>query len=249
MNLKELLGDRFGRLVVTGLAPSYYTPNGTKRAMVHCVCDCGNEKDVFYLNLVNGITKSCGCLLIESRTKEYRISNFGTNKYEICGEYTKVFFKDGDYFLIDTEDLNKIIGIRWYRRDNKNGVKYVVTRDVQKGKQKQTMLHRFIINAPDDLVVDHINHNGYDNRKANLRVCSQQQNIFNSSKRVTSKNKYMGVYKRKDVYVVAITKDNKRIHLGTFDTEEEALIARLKAEKELFGEFAPQRDLFEQYGI
>lgn len=57
----DLTGQRFGRLVVTGRVGDQVTPSGKRQPMWHCVCDCGNEKDVRGASLKAGLTKSCGC--------------------------------------------------------------------------------------------------------------------------------------------------------------------------------------------
>lgn len=69
MKTEDLIGHRFGRLVVIGKAKDDFSKNGKRIAKWHCRCDCGNELDVREFNLKNGNTKSCGCYRI-SRIKE-----------------------------------------------------------------------------------------------------------------------------------------------------------------------------------
>lgn len=59
---KDLTGKRFGRLTVIERVYSKSKRNGEMRAMWHCKCDCGNERDILGSNLMRGLTKSCGCL-------------------------------------------------------------------------------------------------------------------------------------------------------------------------------------------
>ena len=82
------------------------------------------------------------------------------------------------------------------------------------------------------MVVDHINHDTTDNRKCNLRVCTQQENTRN---RASS-----GVSKRCDTnrWEAYVFMANKKIHLGYFATKEEALMARKNGEKKYYKEFA-----------
>lgn len=98
---------------------------------------------------------------------------------------------------------------------------------------------------------DHINNNELDNRKINLRPCTHHQNMFN--KKIQKENKYgiIGIRYVENTHrwTAEIGYHYKTIRLGMFDTKEEAIIARLKAEKEYYKEFAPQQHLFSLYGI
>lgn len=63
----DLIGQRFGRLIVINRAKDYIQPSGQHKQMWHCKCDCGNECDVRMTDLKSGNTKSCGCLQQEAR--------------------------------------------------------------------------------------------------------------------------------------------------------------------------------------
>ena len=96
-----------------------------------------------------------------------------------------------------------------------------------------------------------INRNELDNRKSNLRQCTQQENSRNRSIPKNNKSGYIGVCynKRYEKWNSYICIDGKQYFLGYFSNKLDALIERLKAEKQYFGEFAPQRHLFEEYNI
>jgi len=104
------------------------------------------------------------------------------NRYETRGEVTVIFFKrnDGTYLetLIDTEDLPKVQSLEhsWCAYFHKH-TQSAYVRGYSPGKR--VMLHRLIIDAPTDYVVDHINHDTLDNRKANLRVVDTATNSQN----------------------------------------------------------------------
>ena len=107
------------------------------------------------------------------------------------------------------------------------------------------------MNCPDGLVVDHIDGNTLNNRRNNLQICSQKENVRKSQNPKT----ISGV-----TGVIVESRSKKwlaRIHLGKHQTKylglynelQDAIVARLKAEKEYFGDFAPQKNLFKQYNI
>ena len=90
------------------------------------------------------------------------------------------------------------------------------------------------------MVVDHINHNGLDNRKCNLRICTNQENICNCEIPKNNKSGCKGVYWAKDKHkwTVQVTVNNKTIYIGRYDNLEEAIMARKEASKKYYGEFA-----------
>lgn len=111
-------------------------------------------------------------------------------------------------------------------------------------------LHRLITNNQFKYV-DHKNRNKTDNRKENLRECTRSQNGMNRDIYSNNKTGVTGVYYRKDngKYSALIKDNGKQICLGAFINKEDAIKARLKAEAQYYGKFAPQKHLFEEYGI
>ena len=121
-----------------------------------------------------------------------------------------------------------------------------------KGSGKKLAVHRYLMNLANekytiDHVVDHINGDSLDNRKCNLRICTQQQNSKNIRKSgkitgVRFHKKYNGYNYSK--YSAVIMNNYKSIHLGYFDTKAEAILARITKERDLCGEYGPNKNLF-----
>lgn len=135
----------------------------------------------------------------------------------------------GGSFLIDESDQH-IIGRR--RPFISSG--YVILR----GK----LLHRLIMCPPRHLVVDHINGDGLDNRRANLRICTQQQNLWNGRSHTDSAVRYRGVSISPDrpnrKWRAQICHDYRVMLIGRYDTAEEAARAYDEAASRLFGNYA-----------
>lgn len=109
------------------------------------------------------------------------------------------------------------------------------------GKKSMIAFHRVImgLNFGDILFVDHWNGNGLDNRIINLRLCSKQQNHFNTKLNKNNTSGYKGVSLfNKNRWSAQITHNRKKIHLGYFDTPEEAYVVYCEKATKLFGEYA-----------
>lgn len=129
--------------------------------------------------------------------------------------------------LINLDDVDKIKNNCWVLQYTK-GINnfYVQTKD--QNTKNTIRLHRYLMNCPKDLVVDHINHNTLDNRKSNLRICSQSENMINTNKRVNNTTGYKNIYNCRtiDYYCVAMMRKNKRHTIGYFKKLEDAVLAR-----------------------
>lgn len=224
----DLTGQKFNRLTVLERADDYITPQGVHYVKWKCQCECGNIVEVTRSKLVNGDVKSCGCLNKETRA----IRNKRYNYFEIHGDCVTMYTQKDEPFYIDLEDLDKVKNICWYK--NKHG--YIAGLY----NNKIVLIHRFILDTPDDLLVDHRNHNTSDNRKSNLRIATRTQNNINVKLRTDSSSGVTGVNwnKESSQWVVRIGVNKKRIYLGQFDTLEEAIAIRKEAEEKYFGEWS-----------
>lgn len=205
--LIDITGQRFGRFTVIRKA---YTRKGI--AYWECKCDCGNVFCSQSRKIREGLTRSCGCLAKDLKKHP--------NRYEFEGDKGICYFNTGGFFIFDKEDYDKIKDLTWQRLSTG----YVMN---QQFGGKATMVHRLIMDCPEGMVVDHINHNTLDNRKCNLRICTSYQNLCNHKAKGYSKEK-SGKYR---AYL-------GKIHLGNFNTEKEAIKARKEAELKYWGEYA-----------
>lgn len=130
--------------------------------------------------------------------------------------------------LIDLDDIDKVKQYKWC----------IVKGYAVRGSDSSG-IHRLIMNCPKGMVVDHINHNPLDNRKSNLRICTQRQNVINSSKRSNNTSGVTGVSwnKVKGKWMSVIVVDGKTVFLGYFKDIKYATYARKQAEMEYFGEY------------
>jgi len=93
-------------------------------------------------------------------------------------------------------------------------------------------LHRWIMNTPKGMYTDHIDQNTLDNRRCNLRICSNSANLRNGKIRINNKSGYPGVFFIKETkkWIAFIKVNYKRFHIGRFNTFNEAVDARKLAE-------------------
>ena len=145
----------------------------------------------------------------------------------------------GGSVMIDDE-FDWLMDFRWHLTKQGYAVHFVNKRDSDfwgLAPRKAVYMHRVVTGAGDSEVVDHVNHNKTDNRRDNLRSCSQKENLQNQQ----SRRSYKGVFYlkgRKKCWQAIIVANGVRHYLGNFYTQEEAAKAYNEAATELFGEFA-----------
>lgn len=138
----------------------------------------------------------------------------------------------GKIATVDDADYEALICHKWMAHTD--GRNWYACRTKHKIK-----MHRVLMNAPATFQVDHINGDGLDNRRHNLRLVTNKQNCWNQRKK-GGMSKYKGVcwYKDHGKWAASITQHSKRIFLGYFETEEAAGRAYDQAAHKLFGQFA-----------
>ena len=153
----------------------------------------------------------------------------------------------GKVALVDDEDFECLSRFKWHA--HKDHRIFYAVRDIKLLSKKWTAItmHRQILNLKygDKEQADHINHDGLDNRKCNLRIVTNWQNQMNKCSYRNSSSKYKGVcwHKSHKKWMAQIRLNNKLIYLGYFNDEKEAARAYNIKAQELFGEYAYLNDV------
>jgi len=180
---------------------------------------CGNQADSY------GRMKECPCGGV--------CRNYRARPPVPTGENVKrIPLTNGFYAYVDAEDYEWLNQWHW----QVCGAGYAMRRE----KGKMIFMHRQIMQPPKGKIVDHINGNGFDNTRANMRNITPRQNTRNRRAQVKSASIYKGVGYRKECrkWYARIQLDERSFFLGYFDTEIEAARAYDRKAVELFGEFA-----------
>ena len=146
--------------------------------------------------------------------------------------------------LYDDGDADKIEPYSWLimKGHSTYYAKRSLPRRTDGSRPTPLSLHRELIRCPKGMMVDHVNGNGLDNRRENLRICTMSQNMMNRDKTNQNSTGFKGVYKTGDSklnpYSAKIQKDKKVYSLGHYKTAEEAARVRDRKAIELHGKFA-----------
>lgn len=212
---EDLSGKKFNKLTVV----EWMGINEHRSSVWKCTCDCGREVITTGTALKRNRPKSCGKCIHNPPNTYYQRDSY------MVGTLT-----NGEEFLFDLCDSERIMSKKWYK--NKNMA-------VVSGLQEK--LHVFIMNTPEKYETDHVNGNVLDNRRSNLRICTHQQNLCNQKKRsqkTSSQYKGVSLNKRLNKYAAYVSCFGKRYQLGVFENEMDAALAYNSKADQLFGEYA-----------
>ena len=211
MYYTSLINQKIGKWTVLGV-DSHGTGQKTKML---CRCDCGTIRSVDCYSLKHKLTYSCGkCKTI---VKE--------------DDYMRCIMDNGASFIFSPQDLEVVKSHSW--SCTKGYIKTTIN-------FKSVYFHKLILGASNDVEVDHINLNRFDNRRSNLRIASHAENQRNRRAHRDNQSGFKGVCLNTHTgkYFAYINADKKRTYLGSFATSVQAAKAYDDAAIILHGEFA-----------
>ena len=198
------------------------------------ICEyCGSINDVWFYKKEIMLCKSH--YLEMYSTGMFRSDDEKGYKHNLIYKpsHIEIHFKNGEIGLFDLDDEELVKNTYWgidvagYIHGKVNG--------------KLARYHRHLFNFPKE-TIDHINRDKLDNRKNNLRLCSQKENSRNLSLAKNNTSGVTGVTKTKHgTWKARITVDRKEIHLGNYKSLDKAAKARRNAEIKYFGDYAPKK--------
>lgn len=219
---RKYIGAQFGRWTILNYEKD---KNGTVQYICQCSCENKTIRKKRLWSLQSGRSLSCGCKHYESMKKENRYIEHD-DCYEMIIKHQSVY--------VDKDDYDKIKDFCWCI----NGSNYVIAwSPIDK---KMISLARTIMDEHNhNVLIDHIDGNTFNNRKSNLRKTTCQENNMNQalSRNNTSGHKGVSWHKLNNCWIVHIGYKDKLIHLGYFNSKEDAINARESAEKKLYGEY------------
>jgi len=176
---------------------------------------------------------NCLDLIFVSPLLFYRLLRYGYH-------FRRIYLGEGKWTLLDVKDYYRLRIFKWIVYGNGTNLYAIRHQLIEPNKTKTVYMHREIMNPPADLVVDHRNCDGLDNRRTNLRFATHAQNTRNRRKKKNGSSQFLGVYfnKEKSTWDSQLMHNGKKIWVGRFKTEIDAARAYDAAARKYHGEFA-----------
>lgn len=174
-------------------------------------------------------------MLVECANKNRKFHETPNNIYDLSGEYGIGIASNNDTkFYFDLEDFDKIKNYKW-----RDSGEYMETREYP-SKKSIVFMQDVIMSHDDDKLVDHVQHNGYDNRKEFLRIGNKCDNIANRGLLKSNTSGCTGVHQCENVgkWRAEISRNKVRYTLGFFENFNDAVKVRKNAEEKYFGEWS-----------
>ena len=228
------------KLTVLYQVDDYITPQGKHRAKWMCQCSCGSQpKEIIGADIKNGTTISCGCY----NKQRTHITNHKENPIRYNGDICiGTTLNTNVEFYFDKEDEDKVKKITWFEDITPNGYHRIRGRNPE--TNKLIILAQYLTGYE---LCEHKDRNPFNNCRNNIRPATHSQNAQNTSERKNNKSGFTGVRydSRINKYIAEITRNYKHYWLGSFDTIQEAIKARIDGEQKYHDpQFASHREEF-----
>ena len=167
------------------------------------------------------------------------------NSYRVEGDYVYIQLDRKAGSIVETKvsasDLSKLLAydVKWCLLDQKSPRFYVMANDFSAGKKKTVRLHRFILDPPGKLVVNHIDGDGLNNTRENLEIVTNQQNTIKRVRKNsnnTSGVRGVSYSKDRNKWEVKFRKSYKTFHFGRYSSKDDAERVAEQKFKELFSD-------------
>ena len=158
----------------------------------------------------------------------------------IAGMAKEIPLTQGKFAIVDDDDYERVMQFKWFAQRTERGTWYAGRHLGSRTNRTRIMLHRFLMSARSGQNVDHVNLDGLDCRRSNMRFASRSQNAANRRRLSSNTSGYKGVTycAQSHKWRADITFENRQRNLGRFSTPEEAAAAYDDTARELFGAFA-----------
>ena len=142
----------------------------------------------------------------------------------------------GFFARVDAEDAPRVSRFKW----SYSGNGYAIRAEAVEGRRIYIYMHRFVLNAPDGVEVDHIDLDKLNNSRVNLRLCTPTQNKANRLAQANGESAFKGVcYSHPHgCWKAEIKAAGRKMHLGLYESEQQAALAYAAAALRFHGEFA-----------
>jgi hypothetical protein len=236
-NFQDLAGQRFGLLTVEQLT-GFSRAGG---ALWRCRCECGSTCEALAKDLKRRHKQSCGCAkrrLLSSRRKEAAGAQAASINMQRIDPAGSVTLPNGLVCLVDPADIPLVRQYVWYAQRRRKETTFYA-RGLVEGRP--TLMHVLLMGRRPGFAIDHVNGDGLDNRRRNLRWATQSQNQANKGKHSCSRQQYKGVIPpraKAKGWWARVTVDGQTHLLGPYETALEAALAYDQKARDVFGEFA-----------
>lgn len=210
--------------------------------------EVNGKKASLYLKDLFTKNKQYSLKFKNGNTLDFRLNNieeyvrYGSN-YSFHDDYAILYSSSGNEFIVDLEDVEDLIRFSWYKDDNGYACTLI--------NNKKYFMSRIIMGKYYDITnkfIDHKNHEVWNNRKYNLRICDRRENNRNRSLHKNNSSNITGVYyhSKNNNWIAKININGKNKHLGSFSNKEDAIECRLEAEDKYYKDYSYKNSIKEE---